>query len=82
MNDTHFVSVLMSKEKKEEIWPSVMTKSHVLTKKTKTTLQIANKKFDNTTIADRLRKISWRDYINQTSVANIVKGKYPATTVL
>ena len=49
------------KEKKKEIWLSPMTKSPTPTENSKTEGQHTNatKNFDNTTIVDRLRTVSW-----------------------
>ena len=50
------------KEKKEEIWLSRMTNAPTLTEKSKKQrdqIQNATKNFDYTTIADRLRMVSW-----------------------
>ena len=49
------------KEKKKEIWPSPMTKPPIPTENSKTKGQHTNatKNFDYTTIADRLRTVSW-----------------------
>ena len=51
----------MHKEKKKEIWPSPMTKPPIPTENSKTKGQHTNatKNFDYTTIADRLRTVSW-----------------------
>ena len=48
-------------EKKKEIWPSPMTKPPIPTENSKTKGQHTNatKNFDYTTIADRLRTVSW-----------------------
>ena len=50
-----------SDEKKKEIWPSPMTKPPIPTENSKTKGQHTNatKNFDYTTIADRLRTVSW-----------------------
>ena len=49
------------KGKKKEIWPSPMTKPPIPTENSKTKGQHTNatKNFDYTTIADRLRTVSW-----------------------
>ena len=52
----------MVKEKKEEIWLSPMTKAPTPTEKSKNdrdNIQNATKNLDYTTIADRLRTVSW-----------------------
>ena len=48
-------------EKKKAIWPSPMTKPPIPTENSKTKGQHTNatKNFDYTTIADRLRTVSW-----------------------
>ena len=54
-------SIEKKKEKKKEIWPSPMTKPPITTENSKTKGQHTNatKNFDYTTIADRLRTVSW-----------------------
>ena len=57
-----------NKEKKIEIWLSLMTKARIPTeKKTNSRYQNATHNFDNTTIADRLRTVSWSNNSHPTS---------------
>ena len=46
-------------EEKKEIWLSPMTKASIQTEQNKWQYKNATKNFDYTTIADRLRKVSW-----------------------
>ena len=57
----NIILFLFLDEKKKEIWLSPMTKSPIPTEKSKTKGQHTNatKNFDYTTIADRLRTVSW-----------------------
>ena len=66
---------ISSKEKREEIWLSPLTKAPKPTDKSKkTTRQHKNaiKNFDYTTIADRLRTVSWGYDNNTTGVVKPV----------
>ena len=56
-----------TKRKKEEIWLSFITKAATPTEKSKTqrdNIKHATKNFDYTTIADRLRTVSWGAAVN------------------
>ena len=64
-------------EKKEEIWLSLMTKAPTPTEKnpkSSVTTQNATKNFDYTTIADRLRTVSWGNDSHPTGVVKPVNG--------
>ena len=64
-------------EKKEEIWLSPMTKAPTPTEKSKKAKwqhKNATKNFDYTTIADRLRMVSWRNDSHPTDVVKPVYG--------
>ena len=65
------------KEKKKEIWLSPKTKPPMTTENSKTKRQHTNatKNFDYTTIADRLRTVSWSKS-HPTGVVKPVNG-YP-----
>ena len=60
----------MSKQaKKEDIWLSPVTKAHrKIQKATWQHKKIATKNFDYTTIADRLRTVSWSNSSHSTGV--------------
>ena len=65
------------KEKREEIWLSLMTKAPTLTETSKGQSDNANnatKRLDYTAVADRLRTVSWGNYGHQTGVVNLVYG--------
>ena len=70
--------VLGHKEKKKEIWLSPVTKSPIPTENSKTKGQHKNatKNVYYTTIADRLRTVSWGNDSNPTGVVKPVHG-YP-----
>ena len=65
-------------EKKKEIWLSPMTKNPLTTENSKTEGQHKNatKNSDYTTIADRLRTVSWSKNNDPTGVVKLVYG-YP-----
>ena len=66
-----------SKEKKEEIWLSPVTKAHTPTEMSKgqsDNINNATKKFDYTAVADRLRTVSWSNYSHPTGVVNRFTG--------
>ena len=66
-----------SEDKKEEIWPSPMTKAPIPTEMSKgqsDNTNNATKKFDWTAIADRLRTVSWSNYSHPTGVVNRFTG--------
>ena len=65
------------KEKKEEIWLSPMTNTFTPTK-SKVTTQNATKNFDNTTIADRLKTVSWSNTFTQLVWINRFTGFTPS----
>ena len=72
-------------EKKEEIWLSPMTKAPTPTEKSKTqhdNTKNATKYFDYTTIADRLRTVSWGNSSHPTGVVKPVyeRSTFPLTT--
>ena len=59
------VIICFSKEKKEEIWLSPMTKAPTpeeMSKGQSDNTNNATKKFDYTAVADRLRTVSWSNY--------------------
>ena len=61
--------------KKEEIWPSLMTKAPTPTEKSKKWKdKSATKNFDYTTIADQLRTVSWSNDSHQSGVVKPVYG--------
>ena len=65
------------KDKKEEIWPSPMTKAPTLTEMSKgqsDNTNNATKKFDYTAIAERLRTVNWSNYSHPTGTVNLVNG--------
>ena len=64
------------KEKKEEIWLSPMTKAYTPTEKSKKQRENTKrtKNFDYTTIADRLRTVSWGDDSHPNVVDKPVYG--------
>ena len=66
-------------EKKEEIWLSPVTKTLKPTEQSKSTWQHKNatKNFDYTTIADRLRTVSWS---NSSHPTGMVKPVYERST--
>ena len=74
-------------DKKEEIWPSPMTKVPTpteMSKRQNDNTNNATKKFDSTAIADRLRTVSWSNYSHPTGVVNLGYGQtfpLPATAV-
>ena len=72
------------KEKKKEIWLSPMTKTPIPTENSKTNGQHKNvtKIFDYTTIADRLRTVSWSNNSYPTGEDKPVYGypTFPLTT--
>ena len=55
-------------EKKEEIWLIPLTKALTLTENSKKLSDNATKEFDYTTIADRLRTVSWSNDSHPTGV--------------
>ena len=64
-------------DKKEEIWPSPMTKAPIPTEMSKgqsDNTNNATKKFDLTAIADRLRTVSWSNYSHSTGLVNRFTG--------
>ena len=65
-------------EKKEKIWLSPMTKAHTRREKSKkqrdNTKTPPTKNFDYTTIADRLRTVSWGNDSHPTGVVKPVYG--------
>ena len=66
-----------NEEKKEDIWLDLMTKAHTPPRKIqKATWQhkTATKNFDYTTIADRLRTVSWGNNSHPTGVVKPVNG--------
>ena len=72
-------------EKKEVIWLSPMTKAPTPTEKSKKqrdNIKNANKNFDYTTIADRLRTVSWSNSSQSTGVVKPVyeRSIFPLTT--
>ena len=71
-------------KKKKEIWLSHMTKPPIPTENSKTKGQLTNatKNFDYTTIADRLRTVSWSNNSHPTGVVKPVYGyqTFPLTT--
>ena len=63
--------------KKEEIWPSRMTKAPTRTEMSKGQSENTNnatKKIDYTAIVDRLRTVSWSNYSHPTGVVNRLTG--------
>ena len=65
------LSILLIKEKKEEIWRSPVTKTPTPTEQSKKATwqhKNATKNFDYTTIADRLRTVSWNNSSHPTGV--------------
>ena len=62
--------------KRKIIWLSPMTKTHTPTEKKKAGWQNTNatKNFDYTTIADRLRTVSWGNDNHLTGVVKPVNG--------
>ena len=64
-------SELKSKEKKEKIWLSPMTKAPT---PTGDNTNNATKKFYYTAVADRLRTVSWSNYGHPTGVVSLVYG--------
>ena len=68
------------KEKKREIWFSPMTKNPMPTEnsKTKGHAKNATKNFDYTTIADRLRTVSWSNNSHPTGILNRFTGTQPS----
>ena len=65
------------KPKKEEVWLSPVTKTPIPTgksKKQRDNMKKATKNFDNTTIADRLRMVSWSNSSHPTGVVKPVKS--------
>ena len=59
------------REKKEEIWLNPVTKTHTPTeqsKKQRDNIKNTTKNFDYTTIADRLRTVSWSNSSHPTGV--------------
>ena len=73
---------IVDNEKKKEIWRSPMTKPPIPTENSKTKGQHTNatKNFDYTTIADRLRTVSWSKSSHPTGVVKPVYG-YPTFTL-
>ena len=68
------------KDKKEEIWLSPITNAPTLTEKSKKqrdNIKNANKNFDYTTIADRLRMVSWS---NSSYPTGVIKPVYERST--
>ena len=75
------------KEKKKEIWLSPVTKTPTPTeqsKKQQDNIKNATKNFDYTTIADRLRTVSWSNSSHPTGVVKpgYVRSTFPFTTKL
>ena len=71
---------MICKEKKEEIWLSPVTKAPTPTEKSKKqcdNIKNATKNFDYTTIADRLRTVSWS---NSNHPTGMVKPVYERST--
>ena len=67
-----------SQEKKEEIWLSPMTNAPTLTEKSKKqrdNIKNATKNYDYTTIADRLRTVSWSNSSYPTVVVKPVEER-------
>ena len=72
--------LLRFKEKKEENWLSPMKKATTPTEKSKeqgNNMKYATKNFDYTTIADRLRTVSWS---NSSHPTGVVKPVYERST--
>ena len=72
--------VKISSKEKEEIWLSPMTEALTLTEKSKKqrdNTKNATKNFDYTTIADRLRTVSWG---SDSHPAGVVKPVYGIPT--
>ena len=72
-------------EKKEEIWLSPVTKTPTPTEQSKKATwqhKNATKNFDYTTIADRLRTVSWSNSSHPTGVVKPVyeRSTFPLTT--
>ena len=70
-------SELRSKEKKEKIWLSPMTKAPTPTEMSKGQRDNTNnttKKLYYTAVADRLRTVSWSNYGHPTGVVSLVYG--------
>ena len=61
-------------KKKEEIWQSSMTKAPTSIEHSKKQHENTAKNFDNTTIADRVRAVSWSNNRNRTGVVKLVNG--------
>ena len=69
------------KEKKEEIWLSPATKTPTPTeqsKKQRDNIKNATKNFDYTTIADRLRTVSWITAVTQLVWLNRFTSAQPS----
>ena len=66
-DDTH----ALTSEKKEEIWHSLMTQTEK-SKKQRDNITNANKNLEYTTIADRLRTVSWSNSTHPTCVVKPV----------
>ena len=80
----HIRHVCLQKEKKEEIRLSPMKKAPTPTKKSKKqrdNIKNATKNFDYTTIADRLRTVSWSNSSHSTGVVIPVyeRSTFPIT---
>ena len=78
--------VPLLQEKKEDIWLSPMTKTHTPTEKSKkerdNTKNPATKNFDYTTIADRLRTVSWSKNSHPTGVVKPVYERPTFVSIL
>ena len=70
------IEIYIDREK-GEIWLSLMTKAPTpadLSKGQDDNTNNVTKKFDYTAVADRLRTVSWSNYVHPTGVVNLVYG--------
>ena len=81
-----WINRIVFKEEKEEIWLILMTKAPTPTEKSKEqrdNITNATKNFDYTTIADRLRTVSWSNTSHPTGVVKPVyeRSTFPLTAI-